>query len=126
MISIKTIVILLMLGLLFLGEAPPPVVAAPVPAPDTGSDWIRLITLSCLFSHLHDLPQGVAGRVGDLHHPPPHLAGRQVCCKTLPRRQEVIFGSMELFLDVVSDCDDVDDCVGQAALGGGEPPERGD
>ena len=93
MISFKTIVILLMLGLLFLGEAPPPVVAAKVPAADTGSDWIRLITLSSLFSHLHDLPQGVAGRVGDLHHPPPHLAGRQVCCKTLPRRQEVIFAT---------------------------------
>ena len=46
MISFKTIVILLMLGLLFLGDAPPPVVAAPLPAADTGSDWIRLITLS--------------------------------------------------------------------------------
>ena len=50
MISFKTIVILLMLGLLFLGEAPPPVVAAPVPAADTGSDWIRLITFSSLFT----------------------------------------------------------------------------
>ena len=97
MISSKAIVILLMLGLLFLGDAPPPVVAAKVPAADNGSDWIRLITLSSLFNHLHDLPQGVTGRVGDLHHPPPHLAGRQVCCKTLPRRQEVIFGTCPCF-----------------------------
>ena len=46
MISFKTIVILLMLGLLFLGEAPPPVVAdAPLPN-YTGFDWIRLIVTS--------------------------------------------------------------------------------
>ena len=43
MISIKTIVILLMLGLLFLGEAPPPVVAADPLPNHTSSDWIRLI-----------------------------------------------------------------------------------
>ena len=41
MISIKTIMILLMLGLLFLGEAP---VVAEAPLPNhTSSDWIRLI-----------------------------------------------------------------------------------
>ena len=55
MISFKTIVILLMLGLLFLGEAPPPVVAdAPLPN-HTSSDWIRLIgpsVISMIFLRL--------------------------------------------------------------------------
>ena len=95
MISVQTIVILLMLGLLFLG-APP--AASPVPVADPGFDWLRftlifihhVIYLITPLDH-HDLHQAAAESAGAVHHPPPHLASCKRGGKTLSRRQEVIF-----------------------------------
>ena len=95
MISVQTIVILLMLGLLFLGGPPAP--ASPLPVADPGFDWLRFtliiihhIYLISLLDH-HDLHQAAAESAGAVHHPPPHLASCKRSGKTLSRRQEVIF-----------------------------------
>ena len=89
MISVQTIVILLMLGLLFLGGPPAP--ASPTVA-DPGFDWLRFHHIY-LITHLddHDLHQAAAESAGAVPHPPPHLASCKRGGKTLSRRQEVIF-----------------------------------
>ena len=94
MLSVQTIVILLMLGLLFFLGGAPPASPRPVPVADPGFDWLRLILI--IIHHVIHLVillyhQVAAEPVGGVHHPPPHLASCQLGGKTLSWRQEVIF-----------------------------------
>ena len=106
MLSVQTIVILLMLGLLFFLGGAPPASPRPLPVAEPGLDWLRLIQFFLLLDH-HRAPwssshsliiitllgQVVAEPAGCVHHPPPHLASCQLCRQTLPWRQEVRFCS---------------------------------
>ena len=90
MLSVQTIVILLMLGLLFFLGGAPPASPRPVPVADPGFDWLRLILI--IIHHVILLYHQVdVEPVGGVHHPPPHLASCQLGGKTLSWRQEVIF-----------------------------------
>ena len=90
MLSVKTIVILLMLGLLFFLGGPPPASPRPLPAADPGMDWLRLIQIATNLDHHRGLCQVAAEPAGGVHHPPPHLASCKLGGQALSRRQEVI------------------------------------
>ena len=53
MLSVQTIVILLMLGLLFFLGGAPPASPRPVPVAEPGLDWLRLIQFVLLLDHHH-------------------------------------------------------------------------
>ena len=55
MLSVQTIVILLMLGLLFFLGGAPPASPRPVPVAEPGLDWLRLIQFVILLDHHHGL-----------------------------------------------------------------------
>ena len=92
MLSVQTVVILLMLGLLFFLGGAPPASPRPVPVADPGFDWLRLVIIHHVIHLVILLDHQVAVEpVGGVHHPPPHLASCQLGGKTLSWRQEVIF-----------------------------------